>query len=73
MKNTGVTVEPLVSHRGRVFMLLLALQFGLQPLLQKACIDKDRVDRISLIIATEITKMVLCTLAIVCSGPKVYR
>lgn len=54
-------------------MVVLALQFGLQPLLQKACIDKDEVDRISLIVVTETVKIFLCSAVILSSGAKVYR
>lgn len=62
-----------VSSRGRVFMVVLALQFGMQPLLQKACVNKHEVNRISMIIVTEATKVVLCSVLILVSGPKVYR
>lgn len=65
--------DSTVSKKGRMFMLMLALQFGLQPLLQKACIEKDAIDRVSLVVVTEITKMFLCIIAILSSGPKVYR
>lgn len=54
-------------------MLMLALQYGLQPLLQKACIDRNAIDRVSLVLVTEVTKIFLCTAAIVSYGPKVYR
>ncbi|CAN0205775.1 unnamed protein product [Ectocarpus sp. 13 AM-2016] len=62
-----------VSRKGRFFMGMLALQFGLQPVLQKACVDKHSVDRMSLIIVTEMTKITLCVFVIWTSGSKVYR
>lgn len=54
-------------------MGVLALQFGLQPVLQKTCVDKHTVDRVSLIIVTELTKIFLCVLVILSSGPSLYR
>lgn len=62
-----------VSRRGRLFMGVLALQFGLQPVLQKTCVDKHAVDRVSLIIVTELTKISLCILVILLSGPSLFR
>ncbi|CAM9301879.1 unnamed protein product [Pylaiella littoralis] len=62
-----------ISRRGRLFMGVLALQFGLQPVLQKTCVDKHTVDRVSLIIVTELTKIFLCVLVILSSGPTLYR
>lgn len=61
-----------VSRTGRVFMGVLALQFGLQPVLQKACVDKDNVNSFSLIIGSELTKIILCVLVILSSGRKLY-
>ena len=54
-------------------MVCLALQFGLQPLLQKACVDNDVVDRISIMLITDVTKIVFCVVVILSSGSKVYR
>lgn len=54
-------------------MGVLALQFGLQPVLQKSCVDKHAVDRNSLIIVTNLTKISLCVLVILSSGPSLYR
>lgn len=62
-----------VSSKGTFFMSLLALQFGLQPVLQKACVDTDNVDRISFIIIVELTKMLVCVSVIFSGGPTVYR
>lgn len=53
-------------------MGVLALQFGLQPMLQKACVDKDNVNPFSLIIGSEVTKIFLCVLVILSSGRKLY-
>lgn len=53
-----------ISSKGKLFMIALALQFGLQPLLQKACVDRDRVDKISLVLMTEVTKIAICSLII---------
>lgn len=64
--------EVAINRKAGVFMILLALQFGCQPLLQKACTHKS-LNRISLILATEATKIFLCVIAILSSGPKVYR
>eukprot|EP00752_Nemacystus_decipiens_P001782 g1722.t1 len=61
-----------VSLTGRLFMGVLALQFGLQPVLQKACVDKDSVNPFSLIIGSEVTKIVLCVLVILSSGRNLY-
>lgn len=61
-----------VSSTGRLFMGVLALQFGLQPVLQKACVDKDNVNPFSLIIGSEVTKIVLCVLVILSSGRSLY-
>lgn len=61
-----------VSRTGRLFMGVLALQFGLQPVLQKACVNKDNVNPLSLIIGSEVTKIFLCVLVILSSGRKVY-
>lgn len=60
------------NHKGALFMILLALQFGFQPLLQKACVDAT-VDRISLVVAIEATKICLCCFVILASGPKTCR
>lgn len=49
-------------------MGVLALQFGLQPVLQKACVDKDNVNPFSLIIGSEVTKMFICVFVILSSG-----
>lgn len=62
-----------LSWKGKCFMSVLALQFGLQPVLQKACVDTRNVDRISFIIVVELTKMFLCVLLIMSGGPTVYR
>lgn len=72
-KGTAAKQEAGVKGIGMVFMVVLALQFGLQPLLQKLCVDYDRVDRVSLVITTEVTKIFLCAFVIVSSGPNVYR
>ena len=61
-----------VSSTGRLFMGVLALQFGLQPVLQKACVGKDNVNPFSLIIGSELTKIVLCVLVILSSGRSLY-
>lgn len=62
-----------VNGTGMVFMVVLALQFGLQPLLQTECVDYQRVDRVSLVITTEVTKIFLCSFVILSSGPNIYR
>ncbi|KAG5176300.1 putative UDP-galactose translocator [Tribonema minus] len=49
-------------------MLLLALQFGLQPLVQKSCINREEVNRVSLVMATELTKVAICLSVMVSSG-----
>eukprot|EP00903_Cladosiphon_okamuranus_P005370 g5363.t1 len=54
-------------------MAVLALQFGLQPVLQKVCVDKDKVNPFSLIIGSELTKIFLCVLVILSSGRNLYR
>lgn len=61
-----------VSRAGRLFMGVLALQFGLQPVLQKACVDKNNVNPFSLIIGSELTKIVICVLVILSSGRDIY-
>lgn len=66
-------LEGGVSRKGRLFMGVLALQFGLQPVLQKTCVDKHAVDSVSLIIVTELAKIPLCVLVILSSGPSLYR
>lgn len=63
----------MISRKGGVFMILLALQFGCQPLLQKACIPKNEVNRISLILAIEVTKISLCAVVILSLGLKACR
>ncbi|CAN0132577.1 unnamed protein product [Scytosiphon promiscuus] len=62
-----------VSSKGTFFMSLLAVQFGLQPVLQKACVDSQNVDRISFIVIVELTKMIVCVSVILSGGPAVYR
>ncbi|KAG5183180.1 putative UDP-galactose translocator [Tribonema minus] len=52
--------EAINPRRGYVFMALLALQYGLQPLIQKSCIDRHAVNKVSLVVATEITKIAMC-------------
>lgn len=56
-----------------MFMAMLALQYGMQPLLQKACVNRHLVDRISLMLVADLAKILLCVVVIVSSGPKVYR
>ncbi|CAM9481477.1 unnamed protein product [Hapterophycus canaliculatus] len=62
-----------VSSKGTFFMSVLALQFGLQPVLQKACVDTHNVDRMSFIIIVELTKMLVCVSVILSGGPRSYR
>jgi hypothetical protein len=45
--------------RAVVFMLLLALQIGVQPMLVKECIDKERVILLSVVVGQELMKVVL--------------
>ncbi|CAM9545547.1 unnamed protein product, partial [Choristocarpus tenellus] len=65
--------EPSNKGKGHLFMGLLAFQFGLQPLLQKACLDKDAVNKTSFVIVAEIIKIFLCLLAILSGGPRACR
>lgn len=62
-----------ISRKGRMFMAMLALQYGMQPLLQKACVNRHLVDRISLMLVADLAKILLCVVVIISSGPKVYR
>lgn len=73
--STGLRMKDAgrVSSKGTFFMGLLALQFGLQPVLQKACVDTQNVDRISFIVIIELTKMFVCVAVILSGGPTVYR
>lgn len=64
-------VDPGVSRAGKLFMLVLALQNGLQPVVQKACVDKNRVNPFSLIIVIELIKICLCVVVMLSSG--LYR
>lgn len=73
-RQKAVTVwEHAISNKARMFMALLALQYGCQPLLQKACIKRNEINNISLILVTEAIKILLCSAAILSSGAKVYR
>lgn len=67
--------ETVSATRGYVFMLLLALQFGLQPLLQKSCVDTKLVTKTSLVMVTESIKITMCLTLIYTSGSAtaIYR
>jgi solute carrier family 35 (UDP-sugar transporter), member A1/2/3 len=52
--------EVISLQKGYLFMLCLALQYGLQPLLQKACIDRHTVNKVSLLVVAEVVKIVIC-------------
>ncbi|CAM9368531.1 unnamed protein product [Discosporangium mesarthrocarpum] len=65
--------DPVSRRKGRVFMALLAVQYGLQPLLQKACVDKDTVNKTSFVMVTEFVKVVLCLVTIISSGRRTYK
>ncbi|CAM9446130.1 unnamed protein product [Phaeothamnion confervicola] len=54
-------------------MALLAIQFGLQPLFQKACIDKHQVNKTSLVMATEVVKALLCLIVMRLQGSRSCR
>jgi solute carrier family 35 (UDP-sugar transporter), member A1/2/3 len=52
--------EVISLQKGYLFMLCLAMQYGLQPLLQKACINKHTVNKVSLLVVAELVKIVIC-------------
>jgi hypothetical protein len=56
----GGSKEENHDVRAAVFMLLLALQIGVQPVLVKECIDKERVILVSVVVGQELMKVVEC-------------
>ena len=53
-----------------LFMALLALQIGVQPVIVKTCIDKDQVALVSVVVGQELMKLVIAffMLQIECRG-----
>ena len=49
------------NNKGRavVFMALLALQIGVQPVIAKTCIDKEQVALVSVVVGQELMKLVI--------------
>jgi UDP-sugar transporter A1/2/3 len=65
-----------ISPLGFVFMTMLALQYGLQPFLQKACIPRDSgIDRGGIVLAVDLLKAGLCLMLLISTGtmPGVLR
>ena len=56
----GGSEEENHDVRAAVFMLLLALQIGVQPVLVKECIDKEKVILVSVVVGQELMKVVEC-------------
>ena len=56
-----------VSFRGYFFMLMLALQFGLQPIFTKENVSQD-ADKVPLVLLCEATKTIFAILALVAEG-----
>mmetsp|Transcript_10778 Transcript_10778/g.16073 ORF Transcript_10778/g.16073 Transcript_10778/m.16073 type:complete len:364 (+) Transcript_10778:78-1169(+) len=67
--------EDINAGKGYVFMVLLALQYGLQPLIQKSFIDRFAVNKVSLVLATEVTKILICSSALIFNGslPEIWK
>ena len=56
------------KHAGVAYLATLSLQVGLQPLLQKAFAQDERISRVSLVLACEMAKAVASALILTTSG-----
>ena len=55
-----------ISPRGYIFIMLLAIQFGMQPLFTKTYVNRD-ADKVMLVLMCEVLKLAIAILLSVCS------